>query len=70
MRIECSSIKPKPVNPYNAAAEKATSARRPFQARKKIAKRAAGSQGWAGVDQASMAGQWMNTGRDQTLTKG
>jgi hypothetical protein len=69
MRIECNSITPKPVNPYNAATEKAVTARRSFQVRKKLAKRAAGVQAWAGVDKDPIVGQWMNGGRSQMLTK-
>ncbi len=68
MRIECNPVIPKPVNPYNAAAEKAVSARRSFQVRKKIAKRSTGPQGWAGLDKAAMLGQWMSADREQTLT--
>jgi hypothetical protein len=69
MRIDCGSINPKPVNPYNAATEKMTATRRSFQVRKKLAKRAAGVQGWSGVDKAPIIGQWMNGGRGQMLTK-
>lgn len=69
MRIDSSSINPHPVNPYNAAAEKMTATRRPFQVRKKLAKRATGAPGWPGVDKAATIGQWMNGDQGQTLTR-
>ena len=69
MRVDSGSINPNPVNPYNAATEKTVTARRSFQLRKKLAKRATGTQTWEGVDQVSMIGQWMSAGRGSTLTK-
>lgn len=70
MRVDGGSTSNKPVNPYAAAAEKATSARRAFQMRKKLAKRSAGTQNWSGLGRASMIDQWMNAGRSQAQIKG
>jgi len=67
MRADGSSSNDNPVNPYNAATEKTIAARRPYQRQKKLAKRAAGSQAWAGFDKAPVIGQWMSGGRGQTL---
>jgi hypothetical protein len=58
-----------PVNPYNAASDKTAAARRSYQQRKKLAKRAGANQAWAGLDQASMIGQWMSAGRSPASTK-
>lgn len=69
MHLDKGSSNPNPVNPYNAAAEKTTVAQRSFQLRKKLAKRTAGTQAWAGLGQAPMIGQWMNGGRDSALTE-
>jgi hypothetical protein len=69
MRVDGASNHPSPVNPYNAATEKAVVAKRSFQLRKKLAKRAANPQGWAGLDQAAMIGQWMNGGHDRAKTE-
>jgi hypothetical protein len=63
------SMNPNPVNPYYAATEKAVAARRPFQTRKKPAKRTAGVQASAGSVQAFLIGQWMSAGRSQALTE-
>ncbi|MGD0938642.1 MAG: hypothetical protein ABR905_02945 [Terracidiphilus sp.] len=69
MRVDADSTNTNPVNPYNAAAEKTSAARRSFQMRKKLAKRAASGQGWAGLDQAAMIGQWMSGGQGLTINK-
>lgn len=69
MHVHDGSINLHPVNPYNAASEKTAAARRSYQLRKKLAKRATRAQGWAGPDQAAMIGQWMNGGRSHTLPK-
>jgi hypothetical protein len=63
MRVDGSSSNVNPVNPYVAATEKTVAARRSYQVRKKLAKRAAGSQAWAGFDQAPVVGQWMSGGQ-------
>jgi len=47
MRVDGGPIHTNPVNPYNAATEKTVAARRSYQLRKKLAKRATGGQGWA-----------------------
>jgi hypothetical protein len=69
MRVDGSSIHPNPVNPYNAATEKTVAAKRSYQLRKKLAKRATGSQGWAGLDQAAMVGQWMSGGQEKAKAR-
>lgn len=69
MRSDSANTRLDPVNPYNAATEKTVSARRSFQMRKKLAKRAAGAQGWAGVDQAAMMSQWMSGGQARSPAK-
>jgi hypothetical protein len=69
MQIHGSPENPEPVNPYYAATEKAIAAQRPFNVRKKPAKRAAGAQTGTGSDQTFMIGQWMNGGRSQVLTE-
>jgi len=70
MRVDGGSSNANPVNPYNAATEKTLAARRPCQARKKLAKRAtAGSQAWAGFDQAPVIAQWMSGERGKTPGK-
>jgi hypothetical protein len=69
MPIDGGSTHPNPVNPYNAATEKTAAARRSYQLRKKLAKRPTGPQGWAGLDQAPMIGQWMNGGQGKTPGK-
>jgi len=68
MRIDSSTSNANAVNPYNAAAEKTASARRSCQVRKKLAKRAAGSQAWVGFDQAPVIGQWMSGEPGKTLS--
>jgi hypothetical protein len=70
MRIDNNSLTRTPVNPYNAATEKAVTARRPFQAKKKPVKRATVVQGWAGSHEALMVGQWMSGARINAPTKG
>ncbi len=67
MRIDSSSVNPQFVNPYCAAAEKLCAERRPLQARKRAAKRGAGSQAWAGTREALTIGQWMSAGKKQPL---
>jgi hypothetical protein len=69
MRSDNSAIKPNPVNPYNAATEKAFAAQRPSQARKKSVKRETGGQAWTGSAQSLMIGQWMSAGRGRALAK-
>jgi hypothetical protein len=69
MRAESSTIHPNPVNPYNAASEKTAATRRSYPVRKKLAKRAASGQSWAGMDQAAMIGQWMSGGKSRTQPK-
>ena len=69
MRIDGGSTQPNPVNPYNAATEKTVAAKRSYQLRKKLAKRAASSHGWAGLDQTALIGQWMSGGQDKTKTR-
>lgn len=69
MRADSSSNNSNPVNPYNAATEKTVVARRSFQIRKKIAKRAANNQAWAGFGRAPMMAEWMSGGRSQTNAK-
>lgn len=65
MRTYRSSINLNPVNPYCAAAEKATTKREPSQARKKPVKRALGVQSWAEAEQAFAVGEWMNAGKSR-----
>ena len=69
MRINGTPMNTIPVNPYNAATEKAVTARRSTQLRKKLAKRAGANQAWAGLNQSSMMGEWMSAGRGQAPTK-
>jgi len=69
MRVDGSSIHSNPINPYNAAAEKTAAAKRSYLLRKKLAKRAAGAQGWAELDQAAMIGQWMSGRQGRNLTE-
>ncbi len=69
MRVDIRSTMSSPVNPYNAATEKTVAARRSNQPRKKPVKRAASIRSWAGLNQASAIGQWMNGGRGHALTK-
>jgi hypothetical protein len=69
MRVNDSSSNANPVNPYNAATEKTFAVRRPYQARKKLAKRATRSKAWAGFDQVPVIGQWMSGGPGKTPGK-
>jgi hypothetical protein len=63
MHTDGTSTSPNPVNPYYAAAEKATEARQPFQVRKKPVKRAASGQFLGRSELACAVGQWMNGGQ-------
>jgi len=69
MRADSRSISSNPVNPYNAASEKASGARRSFQTRRKAVKQAAAVRAWTGADKAPVIGQWMNGGRGKTVSK-
>jgi|GEM_PF-7123829 len=53
------------INPYYAASEKAVAAMRPFQARKKPMKHAAGMQNGAISEESPAIGQWMCGSRCQ-----
>jgi len=48
------------INPYSAAAEKATAAQRAADVRKKLMKSASGIESGASPEEASMLGKWMN----------
>ncbi|MGD0095668.1 MAG: hypothetical protein ABSB60_04190 [Terracidiphilus sp.] len=69
MHLGGGSIQHNPVNPYNAATEKTFAAKRSYQIRKKLTKRASGAQGWAGVDQTAIIGRWMSGGHGLSSTK-
>ena len=55
-----------PINPYSAAAEKATAAQRAADVRKKLLRSDGGIDGAASPEEASLIGKWMNATNSQT----
>jgi hypothetical protein len=54
------------INPYSAAAEKATAAQRTADIRKKLVKSASGIEAGASPEEALMVGKWMGSKRGET----
>jgi hypothetical protein len=54
------------INPYSAAAEKATAAQRAADTRKKLLKSASGIEGSASPEEALMVGKWIGATNSQT----
>jgi len=59
MRTHGNQINLNSINPYSAAAEKATAAQRAADVRKKLAKTASGVEASASAEEALMVGKWI-----------
>jgi hypothetical protein len=66
MRTHGNQVNLNTINPYSAAAEKATAAQRAADVRKKLMKGARGIDGSASPEEASMVGKWMNPTNSET----
>jgi hypothetical protein len=69
MHIHGTPMNSNVVNPYLAAAEKAMSAQRAADRRKKRRKSAADAEGVSSPEEAFMVGQWMDARRNQALSE-
>jgi len=69
MRIHGNHLNLNAVNPYSAAAEKATAAQQAADVRKKLIKRAGEIEGIASPEEAFMLGQWMDSRHSQVQSK-
>jgi hypothetical protein len=59
MRIHGNQTNLSTINPYSAAAEKATAAQRAADGRKKLVKSSNGTESIPGNEEALMVGKWM-----------
>jgi hypothetical protein len=65
MRTHGNQANLNPINPYSAAAEKATAAQRAADVRKKLLNGAGTVDGSASHNEASIIGKWMNANNSQ-----
>ncbi len=69
MHIHASQMDPNSASPYSsAAAEKAASAQRAADVRRKLMKSASDIEGVSSPEEANMIGQWMDARHSQVLT--